>query len=250
LNASRPCNGLVAEVLADPLACGVSPHIAGYVGSILPACIQKTSPLRSQGQHNTCLPFAVADTIQDLELDLGNDCRPAEWNLYWHARRLENSLGFDNGCRFSSAIFALRELGAPLEEAMPYRDFGPDDPPPFEAQNLAWPKKEEWKMYPTSSLDIEIALLSGARIAAGIVIDDEFIDGETIKNEKPWMAAAQKAGAHAIRIIGYDVINGRRALYCKNTWGEEWGLHGFFWMDWSVLYSPRFMGAWQITRGK
>lgn len=36
------------------------------------------------------------------------------------------------------------------------------------------------------------------------------------------------AGGHAIKILGWGIENGEKYWLCANSWGEGWGLLGFF----------------------
>lgn len=37
-----------------------------------------------------------------------------------------------------------------------------------------------------------------------------------------------QVGGHCVAIVGYD--DEKRAWLCKNSWGQHWGMEGFFWM--------------------
>lgn len=241
--------GLLAETHPDPLGCGIAPCLVGATTAPLPKThTQATSPIRSQSVYPTCVAFAVSDAIEDIDTDFGDGYgRPSEWWLHWHIRRIDGTLGHDIGGRFSSGIRALRESGAPSEKSFPYSEGTPFTSPPFDAQSLAWPKQNMWKMFPVMD-DIPRAIHSGARIVGGFVLDQTFQDGETIKNGESWRAEGSSIGAHAIRIIGYKNENGVLSLLCKNSWGEDWGLGGLFWVDARVLFTSKFLGAWEIAK--
>ena len=54
-------------------------------------------------------------------------------------------------------------------------------------------------------------------------------------------------GGHEVLMVGYDVgasptirpKNCPPAALIQNSWGEDWGLKGFFWMALSVLDDPQ-----------
>jgi len=39
-------------------------------------------------------------------------------------------------------------------------------------------------------------------------------------------------GGHAVKILGWGVENGLNYWLCANSWGESWGIDGFFKIAW------------------
>jgi C1A family cysteine protease len=51
-------------------------------------------------------------------------------------------------------------------------------------------------------------------------------------------------GGHAVTIVGYD--NDRKYFICRNSFGENWGDRGYFYMpyDYTAMYA---MDAWMFN---
>lgn len=55
----------------------------------------------------------------------------------------------------------------------------------------------------------------------------------------------QLYGYHAIEFVGYYEELG---WYCKNSWGKEWGVKGYFILPWDYLLDENLsMDFWTIT---
>ena len=58
-------------------------------------------------------------------------------------------------------------------------------------------------------------------------------------------------GGHCVYAIGYDdakaMPDGKGAIRCRNSWGNDWGLDGDFWMPYPYLTSSILSGDfWRI----
>ena len=40
--------------------------------------------------------------------------------------------------------------------------------------------------------------------------------------------SGEVVGGHALEIVGWGVDNGKKYWWIKNSWGEQWGLGGYF----------------------
>ncbi len=60
---------------------------------------------------------------------------------------------------------------------------------------------------------------------------------------KPWSRAI---GGHCVAICGFS--NERNAFEVRNSWGEGWGDHGYFWMPYDYAADPDLADDfWEIT---
>jgi hypothetical protein len=55
----------------------------------------------------------------------------------------------------------------------------------------------------------------------------------------------QTLGGHAICVVGFD--DSKQWFICRNSWGTEWGIGGYFYMPYSYLTNPKLAtDAWTI----
>jgi len=75
--------------------------------------------------------------------------------------------------------------------------------------------------------NIKYELLRFGPVAAGFIIYENFVneyDGTTIYDH----VAGKPLGGHYVSIIGWGVDKGKEYWICRNSWGTNWGLLGFF----------------------
>ena len=74
---------------------------------------------------------------------------------------------------------------------------------------------------------IKYELLRFGPVAAGFIIYENFVneyDGTTIYDH----VSGKALGGHYVSIIGWDNEKGTEYWICRNSWGTNWGLLGFF----------------------
>ena len=64
----------------------------------------------------------------------------------------------------------------------------------------------------------------------------------------PNTSSEQILGGHAVAVVGYDDnLNGGRFI-CRNSWGTNWGDHGYFYMPYQVINNANMSSDfWAIT---
>ena len=54
-------------------------------------------------------------------------------------------------------------------------------------------------------------------------------------------------GGHAVALVGFD--DNRSVFIVRNSWGEEWGDKGYFYMPYEFILNPQFASDfWTITK--
>ena len=82
---------------------------------------------------------------------------------------------------------------------------------------------------------IKKAIMDGGAIATIINIDPIFLDVDNYTHYQP-RTSKLDSWAHAIAIVGWDDMKITQASQpgawlCKNSWGTDWGLSGYFWVS-------------------
>ena len=65
-------------------------------------------------------------------------------------------------------------------------------------------------------------------IISAMKIYEDFYTFDPKKEIYEWNGKGEQVGGHAVEITGWGVENGIPYWEIENTWGEEWGIGGFF----------------------
>lgn len=241
----------------------------GYVGPILDqgacgacysyavtSCLQdkfrlftqnKVQPVLNPLEAVVChLPGLTPDVRTRLEEDAvfrraetqrrrDNACRGG--TLYDIARHFYRSGAVEDDCISAMAIQkALQEnrrLPSCEEIAGPDENqCGPENP---EAQRL-WPVRDFYVVATGNDLRslatyMKWDLCRHGPLAVGFIVYEDFLteyDGLGIYIPRP---GQPKLGGHAVKLIGWGVENSIEYWLCANSWGTDWGDHGYFRMQ-------------------
>lgn len=87
--------------------------------------------------------------------------------------------------------------------------------------------------YKTDLLAIKQNLAQGAPVVIGMMVGGSFMSD--MRGKKLWTPtrsdySMQRFGGHAICVIGYDDYYEGGAFQIMNSWGEDWGQNGLFWI--------------------
>lgn len=55
-------------------------------------------------------------------------------------------------------------------------------------------------------------------------------------------------GGHAVVLVGYD--DTKRMFFCRNSWGIDWGLEGYFWMPYEFALNGMYTSDFWILLKK
>lgn len=102
--------------------------------------------------------------------------------------------------------------------------------------------KGEPKKIPTNKNDLKFALHEYGAAVCAFMITNEWNQ----VNKKNGMIRdlgdkAKTRGGHAVLCVGYD----DSGVYIQNSWGSEWGIHGFCILPWK-LFDKQFKNAMVI----
>lgn len=202
----------------------------------------------NQLQLGACTGNATArifrgDTIRD-----GIDFGPlSRLQIYYLERKLEGTLTQgDVGAMGHDAFTAAATVGIVPEGDWPYVISTFETPPP--AVDLCPVEQRYMLKKPVVAVSndensVKAVLSNGQKIAVGFTVYPEFeevTDGVIPMpdgNEQP-------IAGHEVVISGYDPTM-KGYLICDNSWGNEWGHQGRFYIPIPYILSDNYAGDWR-----
>lgn len=202
-------------------------------------------PIRNQGNVGSCVGHGIgANLYAQAMIDQAS---PGEWFsptwIYNGARFLEGTLNKDVGCFPRSALEWLTDKGAVLEHLWPYDPNNLDKRTPPSSLE---PEAAKWPVFAYSRViggaqGICAALAEGKPVSIGTPWYDKWMATDRDGALSPITERDSPAGGHETCAVGYDASDamlqkkGEIMILCMNSWGPEWGDHGYFWMPASAF---------------
>lgn len=205
------------------------------------------SPIEEQLHLGSCVGQAI---IGAFELLLNKNYPDKFTDLsrlfvYYNARVIEGDPYMDEGVYVRDGIKAINKWGVCSEDHWPYLTDKFATLP--NVQSYLDAKTRVIKSYHriNSTKDIISSINAGCPVVTGMEVFGDF-DNMGINSDPiiPMPSDADESlGGHAITIVGYD--NDKKIFICRNSYGEQWGDRGYFYMpyDYAELYAS---DAWKF----
>lgn len=197
-------------------------------------------PVFDQGQLGSCTAQALCAAVQfdRMRQNMTDAERPlSRLHLYWMERAIEGSTAWDAGAQGYDGITALRETGVCFEDLWPYdiSRFAVNPPPAC--------FQDGHRIGEALQLTQDIYQLRGC-LAAGFPFNFGFtayeeLDSDAVakSGDLPMpQATSQILAGHEVQAVGYDYPS--RRFLVRNSWGDRWGMDGYFWMPFEYLLRP------------
>lgn len=212
----------------------------------LPAKVSllKYAPKRmNQGKQGSCVGWASSYAARTIlyAKQTGNDPN----RIRFSPSSLYNEINLPNcqGAYVHTAMKAMKEKGV-----LPYNDY-PYNPNSCnremtrteiqKAQNfrIAGSNRLTTGSNPnnmkTNLLAIKQNVAQGAPVVIGMMVGGSFM--QNMKGRSEWIPTASDYqmmgfGGHALCVIGYDDYKSGGSFQIMNSWGEDWGDKGIFWI--------------------
>ena len=226
LYASFKMSGFNSNLLGTPQDAASRPdHIDLSMNFPLPG---------DQGKQNSCVGWAVAYALKSFQEKVENNWELNDSNHLFSPSFVYNQLndGHDRGTSFNKALDLAVNTGLTTLDQMPYNVTDYQSQPSAtalaEAANF---KAKSWAKVSDGS-QIFAALVNRQPVLCGIRIYPSFskLKGEnSVYNTKD----GALLGGHAVTIVGYDDNRLGGAYKLINSYGQNWGDNGYFWLPYT-----------------
>jgi len=202
-------------------------------------------PVYSQGQLGTCTAHALTGLYGTL-CNINNsdpNFLPSRLFLYFN----EQIISGNPGVHIHDGIASLKQNGVCSEYLWPYLEDAVKIKPPEDCYNLAKRHRVISAQNVNQNLnEIKKLLIQQIPFAFGFNVYDNFHESDFVTGIMKMPTASSKIiGYHAIMCAGYN--DDCQSLLCRNSWGSDWGMDGYFWMPYEFVLNPKHCHEfWQI----
>ena len=198
-------------------------------------------PAYNQLQINSCTANAIAAALEFDEIRQGvsKPLTPSRLFIYYNERAMEGSVGKDGGARIRDGIKAISKQGDCPEELWPYYKRNLNARPPRECYSRARHYKAvEYQRMTHKIEELKSCLASGYPFVFGFKVFESFQEEGIKKTGHLDMPKRPEKfiGLHAVLAVGYE--DSKRWFISRNSWGDKWGMQGYFTMPYEYLTSP------------
>ena len=209
-------------------------------------------PVMDQGNLGSCTANALTGAIEILELKDGHPLKLlSRLFLYYNERSLEGTVYSDAGAAIKDGIKVLNKYGCCLEALWPYNISRYTQKPNQNCYNNA--QTHDIVNYSSISNinDMKVCLASGFPFVFGFTVYQSF-ESDTVAQTGivPMPQPGETClGGHAVCAVGYD--DSTKMFTVRNSWGENWGLKGYFKMPYDYISNPDLASDfWHINKTK
>jgi len=206
-------------------------------GDIRPA---ENFPVYDQGHLGSCTANAICAAFHFSQLKSGKQAfPPSRLFVYYNERAMEGNIGKDAGAQIRDGIKSVHQVGVPPETQWPYDiDTFTKKPSGKAYEEAVHNKALEYARVPQDLDSMKACINEGFPFVFGFMVFKSFMTKEVATTGYMVMPSLydQLLGGHAIMAVGYD--DSKKHFVIRNSWGEEWGDKGYFYMPYDYITHP------------
>ncbi|OQW38958.1 MAG: cysteine protease [Proteobacteria bacterium SG_bin4] len=221
------------------------------------------SPIEDQGSIGSCTAHAGVGMVEYFERRaFGKHIDASRLFLYKVTRQLIGFTG-DDGAYLRDTMKALVLFGVPPEKYWPYdvKRFN-DDPSSFcFSYAQSYQAIDYYRLDPpgtsTSALLANVKKNLAANLPSmfGFSVYSSIPGAGDGKGEIPYPGKGDTLeGGHAVLAVGYDdqkkIGTTKGALLIRNSWGKDWGDHGYGWLPYAYIENGLADDFWSLVRAE
>ena len=194
-------------------------------------------PVYDQGQLGSCTANAIAGAFEfELMKQKAVDFMPSRLFIYYNERVIENTVKTDSGAQIRDGIKSVNKQGVCPESLWPYDENKFAVKPSAACYSDALTHTViNYSRVPRTLVQMKGCVADGFPFVIGFTVYESFESAQVAKTGKLNMPKPneQVIGGHAVCVVGYDDTAVRFIM--RNSWGNAWGLKGYFTMPYEYL---------------
>lgn len=211
-----------------------------------------------QGSLGSCTANAVGFCYHFNEIVQKNDYifMPSRLFIYYNERVIQGTVNEDSGAEIRDGIKTINKTGVCDEKIWPYNINKFTTKPTQNCYNQALLNKSiSYYAVDQDLISLKTAIVGGFPIAFGFYVYASF-ESQNVEDTgvvpMPNTKVERILGGHAVVIVGFDDTRvmpdkSKGCFIVRNSWGDNWGDHGYFYMPYAYVTSKLSSDFWVIT---
>ena len=205
----------------------------------------------NQGKLGSCTANAIGFLYHYRELQNNYESvfMPSRLFIYYNERNMEGHIATDSGAEIHDGIHSIAKLGVCSETDWPYDISQFTKRPNAKCYTFAKDHKvSQYHALEKNVNQLKIALLMGYPIAFGFEVFESFESNKVAQSGIMTMPqeTEKMLGGHAVAMVGFD--DEKKHFIIRNSWGEEWGDKGYFYMPYEFIEHKDYTSDFWIIK--